>query len=275
MLRQTLVFVLVVFVCFTLFMYIRQRQMMYYPAREKPILSVYHADDMQEITLHTKDGLHLLAWYKPAKPNQTTVLFLHGNAGHIGHRMPLVRQLLDAGFGVLLLEYRGYGSNEGHPSEKGLYEDGQAAIRFLQAANVEPQQVMLFGESLGTGVATELAAQYPVCALVLQSPFTSMTDLARFHYPWVFLKPWDRFDSFSKIQSIHAPLLILHGTQDDIVPIAQARKLFAQAQEPKKMLEFNESSHNDMWDTPSYSQNIIQFANQYCQISSTQTGSSG
>jgi len=242
---------------------------MYYPTGEKPALSVYHAKDMQEVTLNTKDGLSLISWYKPAKPNQPTIIYLHGNAGHIGHRMPLVRQLLDAGFGVLLLEYRGYGNNEGYPSEQGLYEDGYAAMRFLQARHIEPQQVILFGESLGSGVATELAVKYPVCALVLQSPFTSMTDLARYHYPWVFLKPWDRFDSLSKIQSIHAPLLILHGAQDNIVPIAQGRKLFTQAQEPKKMLEFDESSHNNMWDVPSYSQNVIQFANKYCQTSNT------
>lgn len=254
----------VIIVIFMFFTWLFQRHMMYFPSREKPDLKTFHAQDMQEIKLETQDGLRLYSWYKPARNQQATILYLHGNAGHIGYRMPLVRQFIESGFGVLLLEYRGYGGNEGSPDEQGLYQDGHAAMRFLKQQNISAHQIVLYGESLGSGVAMELATSYPVCALVLQSPFTSMPDLARYHYPWLLLKPWDRFESLGKIPSIHSPLLILHGQQDDIVPITQARDLFNRTQKNGTMREFEQGGHNNLWSMPLFIQEIIQFINQHC-----------
>lgn len=262
--KHVIFLTLIVFVGFTLFMYLWQRHMIYLPAHEKPDLSEYQVEGMYEITLSTKDGLQLYAWYKPASEQQPTILYFHGNAGHIGYRIPLARRFIEAGLGVLLLEYRGYGRNEGYPSEQGLYRDAEAAMHFLKEQNVSADKVILFGESLGSGVAVHTAVEYPVCAVILQSPFTSMSDLARYHYPWAVLKPWDRFESLSKIDSIRAPLLILHGERDRIVPFAQARTLYQKAHQPKKIHAFEQGGHNNLWQMHTFVEEILRFARQYC-----------
>jgi len=254
----------IIFAMLMLLMYIFQRHLIYIPSRETPQLNDYQANDMQVITLHTQDGITLTSWYKPAKTNQATILYLHGNAGHIGYRMQLARQFIDAGLGLFLLEYRGYGGNKGRPSEQGLYEDGRAAMRFLHQQGIKSTQIVLYGESLGTGVATRLAVENSVCAVVLQSPFTSLTDLARYHYPWLLLKPWDRFESIDRIQAIHAPLLILHGKKDDVVPFSQGLALYQQAKQPKKMLSFVLNDHHTMWTAPDFSRNIVDFIDEHC-----------
>jgi len=160
----------IIFVMLILLMYLFQRQLIYFPSQKVPQLNDYQANDMRVITLHTQDGLVLNSWYKPAKTGQPTLLYLHGNAGHIGDRMTLARQFMNAGLGMLLLEYRGYGGNKGRPSEKGLYEDGRAGMRFLHQQGIKSEKIALYGESLGSGVATKLAVENKICAVVLQSP---------------------------------------------------------------------------------------------------------
>lgn len=219
---------------------------------------------MRVVTLHTSDGLRLKSWYKPAEGGQPTILYLHGNAGHIGYRMPFARQLIAAGFGLLLLEYRGYGGNEGHPTEAGLYEDARAGMRFLESESVSPSKVAVFGESLGTGVATQLALENSFCAVILQSPFTSLTHLARYHYPWILIPPWDRYDSLERIARMHAPLLIVHGLQDTIVPYEHGKTLYHAAKAPKKMLRFERGGHNTLWSEPFFSQKVIDFIQSHC-----------
>lgn len=245
-------------------MYVSQRHLIYHPSPQVPHLPEYHANDMTVITLHTQDNLELMSWYKPAINNQPTVLYLHGNAGHIGYRMHLARQFINAGLGVLLLEYRGYGGNKGRPSEQGLYKDGQAALTFLNQQGIKPEKLILYGESLGTGVATELASKHAVCAVILQAPYTSLIALAHFHYPLIFLKPWDKFDSLARIQAINAPLLVLHGEQDNVVPYKEGLTLFNAANEPKKMITFRNLDHHNLWDTPDFSREVLQFINSHC-----------
>lgn len=242
-------------------MYLFQRQLIYFPAKEIPSRQLFDAEDMQPISLKTADGLNLLAWYKEPSANQPTVLFLHGNAGHIGHRMTLVRQFLSVGFGVLLLEYRGYGGNRGKPSELGFYADARAAMHFL--AQQKRQPVAIFGESLGTGVAVKMASEFPLCALVLQSPFTSLKALARYHYPWIFIAPTDEFNSLDLISSIKVPLLIVHGKDDQIVPFEQGLMLYNQANEPKKMVALNNRDHNNLWD-PQFAREVNHFIQSQC-----------
>lgn len=221
---------------------------MYFPAKEVPSRQFFQADDMQLVKLKTADGVELTSWFKPAETNHPTVLFLHGNAGNIGYRMPLVRQFLARGFGVLLLEYRGYGGNHGQPTESGLYQDGLAGLQFLEAQHIPSSRIVLYGESLGTSVATYLATKTSSCAVILQSPFTSMTAVARYHYPWIFISPWDKFDSLSRIDEIKSPLLIVHGEKDTIVPYTQGQMVFEKANEPKQMLSIPNRGHNDLWD---------------------------
>ena len=248
MIKQILGAGFVILIISTVLIYLLQRHLIYFPAKEMPSRQVFHAEDMQQVTLQTSDDLFLHAWYKPANPGKPTLLYLPGNAGHIGFRMPLVRQFLDEGIGVLLVEYRGYGGNKGHPTEQGLYQDGRAALRFLQQQRIDAKNLVLFGESIGTGVAVFLATESPFCALILQSPYTSLAAVARFHYPWIFLKPWDKFDSSTHIKNVKIPLLILHGNQDEIVPYAQGIALFHQAREPKYIVTLANKGHNNLWN---------------------------
>ena len=263
--KQVILLGIAIFLMLALFLYLSQRHLIYHPSRKKPNLSDFSVENMRVVSLHTQDGLTLHSWYKPAKLNQPTLLYLHGNAGNIGDRMSLAQQLMERGFGLLLLEYRGYGGNKGRPTEQGLYADGRAGVRFLHQQGLKPSLLVLYGESLGTGVATKLAVEYKFCAVILQSGFTSMRDMARYYYPWIgLLKPWDRFDSIARIDAINAPLLIVHGTQDDVVPYSQGLQLFNQAREPKKMESFEFEGHNNIWNAPGFSEKVSNFIISHC-----------
>lgn len=263
MIKQLLVISLFVLLAVASVMYFSQRNLIYYPSKSIPDRKTYHAEDMEPLRLRTPDGIDLKAWYKPARDNKPTILYLHGNAGHIGNRMPLARQLLDAGFGVLLLEYRGYGGNQGKPTEGGLYTDGRTALHFLWGKNISPRHLALYGESLGTGVATKLATEFPVCAVVLQSPYTSLPAVARYHYPWVLIETWDKFDSLSRIAKINGALLILHGKQDSLVPFAEGVALYKQAKEPKQLLALANKGHDNAWGSQLYTE-VIRFIRSHC-----------
>lgn len=250
------------FICMAL-VYIFQRHLIYVPDKKQPNLAAFHASDMHVVTFKATDNLSINSWYKPATSHQPTILLLHGNAGHIGNRMPLARQFINAGFGVLLVEYRGYGGNAGSPTEQGLYADAQGALRFLSKQGVTTQHVVLYGESLGTAVATYLAAENEVCCVILQSPYTSMLSLARYHYPWLLLRPKDKFDSLGRIDKNHAPLLIIHGTKDTLVPFTEGTRLFQQANQPKTFLKLENKAHNNLWDQHFYQQ-VIHFIEEHC-----------
>jgi fermentation-respiration switch protein FrsA (DUF1100 family) len=261
---QTLKVIVLISALLLFFTYVVQRNLIYFPQKTRPSPQDFKAEDMRVISLNTKDGLALNAWYKPAQAPHPTILFLHGNAGDIGNRMYLARQFINEGFGILLFDYRGYGGNKGNPTEQGLYEDGATALSFLTQQGVASSQLVLYGESLGTGVATQLATQHPTCALILQSPFTSLTKLARFHYPWLPLAPWDKYDSLSRIKQINTPLFILHGTVDHIVPYDEGVTLFNAALEPKKMQSFSGYDHNNLWSAPDFYPLVSQFIAQHC-----------
>lgn len=262
MMHKQLLLVLFLFILIVTLAYFFQRHFIYFPSPEKPNLRDFQAEDMQIIKIPVADGLILSSWYKPAVDNKPTILYLHGNAGHIGYRMYLARQFLAEGFGMLLLEYRGYGGNPGKPTESGLYQDARAAIKFLHQQGVQ-KNIVLYGESLGTGVATQIATEFPVCSLVLQSPYTSLTAMARFHYSWVPMPVIDKYDSLSRIQKIHAPVLMLHGKLDEVVPYDLGLTLFNQANQPKKWIEFADRGHHNLWDEH-FVQIIIHFINTYC-----------
>jgi fermentation-respiration switch protein FrsA (DUF1100 family) len=218
------------------------------------------APSMRIVTYPTSDGLTLNSWYRPARDELPTIVFFHGNAGHIGYRIPKIQGLLDAGYGMLLAGYRGYDGNTGEPTETGLYQDGRAALDFLQTQDIALERVILFGESLGTGVSVQLATEYPIKALILQSPFTSLVAVGKRHYPYLPVAQLlqDRYDSINKIIDIKAPLLILHGKRDEIVPFSQGQELFNAAHEPKQFIEYETVMHNDF---PDMTNTIIDFIN--------------
>ncbi len=248
MLKHIVLFSGIVFLLFLVFIYLFQRNLIYFPAKEEPNRKNFDAEDMQVIKLTTSDRLNLNAWYKPSRINKPTILYFHGNAGHIGYRMYLAREFISQGFGVLLLDYRGYGGNPGSPTEDGLYRDGRAAKHFLQAQNIQNHHIIFYGESLGTGVAIKLASEFSVCAVILQSPYTSLTALARYHYPWIFIPPKDQYNSLGLIKKINSPILFLHGKQDEIVPYDQGLALYNNANKPKEWVEFTNKGHANLWD---------------------------
>jgi uncharacterized protein len=234
-------------------LYAVQRQLLYLPDRSIPSRTASGVPEMSEVRLHTDDGLDLLAWYRPAALRRATILYLHGNGGHIGYRGDRVRPFIDAGFGVLLVEYRGYGGNPGRPSEQGLMFDARAALAFLDTAGAPAADTVLYGESLGSTVAVAIAAERaaagrPVAALVLDAPLTSVSDVAAHHYPWMPVR-WllkDRFDAAARIADVRAPVLIVHGEADGIVPIRYGRALFEAAREPKEAVWIRGGGHEDL-----------------------------
>lgn len=172
----------------------------------------------------------------------------HGNAGSIAGRGGHVQPWLEAGYGALLLSYRGYGGSEGRPTEDRLYADARAAIAYVLAQGVAPDRLVLYGESLGTGVAVKMAVEHDVAAVVLEAPFTSAVDVGAEAY-WILPVRWmmkDRYESIKRISEIDAPLLIIHGEADRTIPISHGRELLAAAREPKRGIFIAGAGHNDL-----------------------------
>ena len=204
----------------------------------------------QEVSFATADGLRLGAWFLPAAGGGRgpAVLVLNGNGGNRAHRAPLAAALSRAGLAVLLFDYRGYGGNPGTPTETGLLSDARAARAHLASrVDVDPARLVYLGESLGAAVAVALATAVPLAALVLRSPFTSLTDVGRLHYPAlpVGLLLGDRYPSLDRIGGVAAPVLVVAGERDRLVPVEQSRRLHAAAREPKRFVLIAGADHND------------------------------
>lgn len=236
-------------------LYFIQRSMMYFPWPEAPIPASSGVPEMRPVKLATADGLTLTSWYLPAPAGRPTIVFFHGNAGHIGHRGIKGRAFLDAGFGLVLVGYRGFGGNPGRPNEPGLYADGRAALLFLAQSGVSAEQLVLYGESLGSGVATQLAFEAakdgkPVGAVVLEAPFSSVAAAAQHHYPYLpaYWLVKDRYASIEKIANIGAPLLVIHGERDQVIPARMGQEVFAAAREPKEALWLSDADHNNVFE---------------------------
>ena len=232
-------------------MYYRQRDFLYYPQHNLYSPAAYGVADMEVVEIRTDDGLTLKGWYKaPADPLRPVIVMFHGNAGHIGYRGFKARLMIDAGYGFLLTEYRGYGGNPGRPSEDAFYQDAMPWMKLLEARGIPPERTVLYGESVGTGPAVQVAMKYPgIRALVLETPFTNLGTVAQKHFFYLpaNLLLRDRFDNINKIKKIHAPVLVLHGTADTIVPYSDGQALFAAANEPKTMETFPMGGHNDLF----------------------------
>jgi fermentation-respiration switch protein FrsA (DUF1100 family) len=205
--------------------------------------------DYRELGLATDDGERLHGWWIGARTESLGHLLLcHGNAGNVGDRVLHAALLTATGFDVLLFDYRGYGRSSGRPSEAGTYRDARAALTcLLEQPGVDPGRVFYLGESLGGAVALDLALECRPAGLVLLSAFTGVRELGRLHYPFVpaFLIP-DAYPTVRRIHELHAPLLVLHGDRDDIVPLSQGRGLFDAAPGPKRMHVFPGLGHNDL-----------------------------
>ena len=219
-----------------------------YPAPELSGRNV--PDGMLPAILQTEDGLSLDAAYRPATASLPVIVFFHGNGGSIAGAAAATEQLGAPGYGLLLVEYRGYGGNPGSPSEAGLYDDGRAALAWLGGQGVSRDRIVLIGNSLGSGVATQLASEGKAAALILISGFSSLTDVAGRHYPWapVRLLLRDRYDNLTKLSRVHAPVLILHGARDTLIPIEHGERLAAA--NPRSTLVRVEGAGHDLAHWP-------------------------
>jgi fermentation-respiration switch protein FrsA (DUF1100 family) len=207
--------------------------------------------DFEDVFFATRDGLRLNGWFIPHRQARSTLVWFHGNAGNISHRVENIKLLHDkVKINIFIFDYRGYGRSEGSASEEGTYLDGEAALALIQKRlGMEPKKIVFFGRSMGAAVAVEMANRFDSQALILESPFLSIRAMAREVFPFLpigFLLR-TQYDIGHKIQKIKTPLLVLHGDQDEVVPFAQAKMVFDAAPEPKKFFTIAGARHNDTY----------------------------
>lgn len=249
--RIFILFAIVSYVVAVVIFFVTQRSLLYYPSHSYTALADAHANNaFKEISVRTQDGIDLKAWYAPATSKPFTIVFFHGNADGLSTAAPVADPYIAAGYGFLLTEYRGYGGLPGKPTEIGLYNDGRAYLQDLMARGIESRNLILYGHSLGTGVAVQLASEFHVGGLMLLAPYRSIPKLAQIDFPFFpsSLLALDRFDSEKKIKLIHAPLLIVNGSADQVVPPSHGRKLYSLANEPKEFHSLSGRGHNDAFD---------------------------
>ena len=250
-LTVTLLILLFSYFFIIIFTYIFQRNLLYHPTENN-----YFGDQLkvsiEKIKIKTKDGIELVSWYHKKKTNNyKTILFLHGNAGSLENRIHKINHFEDMNINFLIIAWRGFSGNNGKPTETGFYEDARSAIRWLKSNGVKENNIIIYGESLGTGIATELAQNKNFAGIILESPFTSMIDAGKDKYPYlpVSLLLKDKYESNKKIKNINSPVLIMHGKVDKIVPFHMGEKMYELANYPKyyyfseyddHMMEYNE-----------------------------------
>jgi uncharacterized protein len=237
----------VAYILFLTYLYLNQRSMMYHPEGELNSLSHYSLSATEEITLITSDGIKLQAWYRKPNDNKHMVIFLHGNAGNLENRVDKLEKLIKMGYGFIIPAWRGFGKSSGKASMKGLYQDAEAAISFIKSRDYELENTILIGESLGTGIAAEMATRYRFKGLFLITPYKSIAARADELYPLMLATylTKDNFNVIDKISSINQPVLIIHGTEDNVVPCSHSEEIFTKAKEPKKMIIYPGVGHSD------------------------------
>ena len=228
-----------------------ERRYIFFPTAEVGFTPADAALKYEDVTFGSAGGLKLHGWYVPGavERDNTTWIWFHGNGGNIGHRVDELAMLHHRlGVNLLIFDYQGYGRSQGEPTEQGTYRDARAALEYVSnRPGVDPRKIVYFGRSLGAAVAVELATEKPPAGLILVSPFSSVSDMARRAFPYLpvgwLLK--DRYDSMSRIRRIQTPLLIIHGAQDEMVPVEQGRMLFEAANDPKTFRLLPAAGHND------------------------------
>ena len=248
-------YILLIFVTIYLFIlistYLFQRNLLYHPTENN-----YFGDQLtvsiDKVKIKTQDNIELTAWYHSKNLNDyKTILFLHGNAGSLENRIHKINHFKDMNVNFLLVSWRGFSGNKGKPTEKGLYLDAKGAVAWLKSKGIRENNIIIYGESLGTGVATEIAQNKNFGGIILESPFTSMIAAGKDKYPYlpVRLLLKDKYESDKKIKNINSPILIMHGKVDNIVPFHMGKKMYELANEPKysyfseyddHMMEYNE-----------------------------------
>ncbi len=225
-----------------------QRRLMYVPDVRRVAPASVGLSGVTEHELPTPDGERLIAWRLQAQPGQPTLLYFHGNAGNLASRAGRIERYRRAGLGLLMIGYRGYGGSTGSPSERANVADAKLAYDWLRQQGLDASDIVLYGESLGSGVAVQLAVEREVAALVLDAPYTSVIEMGIRTYPFLPVRALisDRYESDMYIRQVKAPVLVLHGERDGIIPVTMGTALFARANEPKKLVLFPEGRHSDL-----------------------------
>ena len=220
------IFLIYFVILFFLFFY--QRNLLYHPNENN-----YSGDqltvDIKEVKITTQDNIELLAWYHEKNlKDYKTILYFHGNAGSLENRIHKLNHFKNLDINFLIIAWRGFSGNEGKPSEKGLYEDGESAVKWLLNKGIEEKNIILYGESLGTGIATHISQNKNFAGVILETPFTSMADVAKTFYPYipVSLVLKDKFENKKKMKNISSPILVMHGELDQIVPFRMGEKIY-------------------------------------------------
>jgi len=259
--------IIVIYLFFGLFLYIFQRKLIFnVGSSDKPKKpKEYGLINMQELQIFTEDGINLLCWYRQAKVKNTpTLVYFHGNSFDIGERAYRIERYINYGWGVLLVSWRGFSGNQGIPNEINLYKDANAIMNWIDNNNFDKKKdIVLYGESLGAGVAVEMGTRYSFKSIILEAPFSSIVNIAQKRYkifPAKYLVK-DKFDNLSKMNKILSPILIISGKKDEVVPHSQSKELYNIANKPKDCLFIDEAMHNNLYDFE-IEKKIIEFNNQ-------------
>ncbi len=230
--------------------YFGQRRLMYFPDRAKVMPGDAGLRGVDEIILAAPDGKRIVHWWGRAKAGQPTILYLHGNGGGLADRAPRIERFMTEGWGILMMAYRSYAGSEGSPTEPDNVADAVRAFDYLVASGVRPAGIIIYGESLGTGVATQVAIQRPAAAgLILDAPYTSTADIGALRFPFLPVNRGlqDRYETRRHILQVRMPLLVLHGALDNVIPVAMGREVARLANEPKTYVEFPRGGHTDLY----------------------------
>ena len=257
------------YVALVVLVYVFQARLIYFPNLGGRGLRATPADiglEFEDLKLKTDDAVLIHGWYVPAPAAGQVVLFCHGNAGNISDRLESIRIFHELGLSVLIFDYRGYGLSSGRPDEPGTYRDAETAWTYLTRRGYRPDQIIVFGRSLGAGVAAHLARERRPGALILESAFTSVADLGSYHY-WYLPVRWltrFRYATVNYVRQVTAPVLVVHSRNDEIVPFQFGQRVFEQAQEPKGFLEIT-GGHNDgfLVSGPVYTEGLRRFVDKY------------
>ncbi len=242
-----------------------ERRQIYYPSRQVEAKATDLGRPCEDVYFKSTDGVVLNGWFFPAQTNspraRMAFLICPGNAGNIGDRLGQCRVLLDMGVSVFIFDYRGYGRSKGRPGEEGTYRDAQGAHAWLRQKGFRGEDIIVMGESLGGGVASELALREPVGGLILQSTFTSIADIGAELYPWLPVK-WIntiKYDTRAKLPRVKVPVLVMHSREDELIAFHHAEKNFAAAHEPKQFCEIVGDHNGSSWQQPEFQQGIEKF----------------
>lgn len=242
-------------------MFFLQRQLMYLPDKHISSPSTYQLAEVSDIRITSKDGTLIQLWTAKAKAGFPTVIYFHGNAGNLAHRSSEFRYWLDQGLGLVALSYRGYGKSNGSPTEEGLYHDARATIEYARnELHIPSKSLVLYGESLGSGVAVQMATEYPLGAMALEAPYTSTANRAAEIYPYlpVHFIMHDQFRSYEKIGRVTMPVILFHGEQDTVIPVAHGKAVLSLITAPKEGHFYPHIGHVD-FDIPEQTAKLLAF----------------